>query len=139
MFNFVYRRKGVMILCLLALLQCALRIAIPASALTGPGPEFENPVTEEVMLFIHVMFIAIGTIGLAATYGLWAGRRWGYTGTIGISLLTIVFDIWAIAFIQASAVLGMVLPLVFMAYLLSIRSDFALEAWNNESARGIRN
>ena len=132
------RNKGLAILCALAIVQGLLRFAIPASALAGSGPELETPVSDMTLLFIHSMFVLIGAVGVASAYGLWNGRRWGWSGTIGISVVTIAFDVWAIAFVQASAALGLVLPAAFIIYLLRTRSRSALEVWDREGSRGIR-
>lgn len=125
--------------CLLALLQCALRFAIPAMIMLGGGPSFERPVSGEMAAFVSWMFVVIGAVGLLTTYGLWKMRRWGYEGAIFLSMATIVFDIWAVNEIQLSAAIGIVLPVVFIAYLLLIRADFPKEAGTNEGARGVWN
>jgi hypothetical protein len=41
-----------------------------------------------------------------------------------LSAATIVFDVWAIVTVQSSAAMGIVLPALFIAYLLLIRKDF---------------
>ncbi len=120
----VPKSKGIIIICLLAALQGVARIIIPIMLSTGSGPVLETPVSDQVMAFINGMFLAIGGLGLLTTFGLWTGRRWGYIGTIALSLLTIVFDVWAVMAVQWSAAMGLVLPVVFIAYLALFHRDF---------------
>ena len=127
-----------MAVCLLALLQCLARFAIPITISLGGGVGFENPVSDEVASFVTWMFVAIGAVGLVTTYGLWNMKRWGYIGTISLSIVTIAFDIWAVIEIQTSAAMGILLPAVFIAYLLWIRKDFAVEDGTNASPAGVR-
>lgn len=110
--------------CALAVLQSFARVAIPLSMAAAGGPVLENPVSDEVMLFINAMFYLLGAFGLVAAYGLWNGERWGFNGTLVLSAVTIAFDVWAVATVQSSAAMGIVLPAVFIAYLLLIRKDF---------------
>ncbi len=119
------RRKGVVFVCVLAIIQSMLRFAFPiAITLTGVQT-VENPASPEIMDLILITFVAIGAVGLVTTYGLWMMRRWGFTGTILLSVATIAFDLWATVYVQATAAMGIVLPAVFIAYLLYIRKDFA--------------
>jgi len=120
----VPKRKGLIIVCLMAAIQSIARFAIPLSISAAGGPVLENPVTDEVMMFINGTFYMLGLFGFITAYGLWTGRRWGYLGTLALSAVTIAFDAWAIATVQSSAAMGMVLPAVFIAYLLLIRRDF---------------
>lgn len=120
----VPKSKGIIIICLLAALQGVARIIIPIMLSAGSGPVLETPVSDEVMAFINGMFLALGGLGFLTAFGLWTGRRWGYTGTIALSLLTIVFDVWAVLAVQWSAAMGLVLPVVFIAYLALFHRDF---------------
>ena len=61
---------------------------------------------------------------------LWTQKRWGYFGTLALSAATIAFDVWAIVTVQWSAAMGIVLPALFIAYLLLIRKDFDGEGAN---------
>jgi uncharacterized membrane protein (DUF2068 family) len=119
------RRKGIVVVCTLAIIQCVLRFAFPlVISLTGVQA-LENPVSSGIMDLILIAFVAIGAVGLVTTYGLWKMRRWGYIGTILLSTVTIAFDLWALIYIQATAAIGLVLPAVFVVYLLYVRKDFA--------------
>jgi putative exporter of polyketide antibiotics len=90
-------------------------------------------------LFIDVMFLFLGLSGIVLTYGLMTGKKWGYTGTIGISALTIVFDVWAIIAVQPTALLGLILPTVFIVYLVMRRNEFCFGLRSNERVGGVRN
>ena len=66
----------------------------------------------------------VQTCALPISYGLWTEKRWGYLGTLVLSAVTIVFDVWAIVTVQSSAAMGIVLPALFIVYLLLVRKDF---------------
>ncbi len=117
-------RKGVMIVCLLAILQSVARFAIPIALYTQGGPELETPVSDDVLMFINAMFFALGGLGLLTAFGLWNERRWGFLGTMALSMVTIAFDVWAIIEVQWSAAMGIVLPTIFIVYLSIVRRDF---------------
>ena len=119
------RRKAIVIVCVLAIIQCALRFAFPLVISLIGVQALEDPVSSDIMDLILIAFVAIGAVGLVTTYGLWKMRRWGLIGTILLSAATIVFDVWAIIYVQATAAMGIVLPAVFIVYLLYVRKDFA--------------
>ncbi|MHC1710127.1 MAG: DUF2127 domain-containing protein [Methanomassiliicoccales archaeon] len=123
----VPKRKGLIIVCLLAVVQSIARFAIPLTLSTMDGPVLETPVSDELMMFINGMFYLLGALGLITAFGLWTQKRWGYFGTLVLSAATIVFDVWAIAAVQSSAAMGIVLPALFIAYLLLVRKDFQEE------------
>ena len=121
------KRKGLMIICVLAVIQSIARFAIPLSLSAMDGPVLDNPVSDELMMFINAMFYLLGLFGFVTAFGLWTQKRWGYLGTLVLSAVTIVFDVWAIVTVQSSAAMGIVLPALFIAYLLMIRRDFQEE------------
>ncbi len=118
------KRKGLIVVCALAVVQAIARFAIPLSLSAAGGPVLENPVSDEVMIFINAMFYLLGFFGFVTALGLWKQKRWGYLGALALSAATIVFDVWAVVTVQASAAMGIVLPAVFIAYLMLIRKDF---------------
>jgi len=121
------KRKGLMIVCVLAVIQSIARFAIPLSLSAMDGPVLDKPVSDELMMFINAMFYLLGLFGFITAFGLWTQKRWGYLGTLVLSAVTIVFDVWAIVTVQSSAAMGIVLPALFIAYLLMIRRDFQEE------------
>jgi hypothetical protein len=118
------KRKGLIIICVLAVVQSIARFAIPLSLSTMDGPVLDNPVSDELMMFINGTFYLLGALGFVTTFGLWTQKRWGYLSTLVLSAATIVFDVWAIVAVQSSAAMGLVLPALFIVYLLLIRKDF---------------
>lgn len=118
------KRKGLIVVCALAVVQSIARFAIPLMLSTMDGPVLDNPVSDGLMMFINGIFYLLGLFGFITSYGLWTERRWGYLGTLILSAATIAFDVWAIVTVQSSAALGIVLPALFIAYLLMIRRDF---------------
>ncbi len=121
------KRKGLMIVCVLAVIQSIARFAIPLSLSAMDGAVLDKPVSDELMMFINAMFYLLGLFGFITAFGLWTQKRWGYLGTLVLSAVTIVFDVWAIVTVQSSAAMGIVLPALFIAYLLMIRRDFQEE------------
>lgn len=112
------------VVCALAVVQSIARFAIPLMLSTMDGPVLDNPVSDGLMMFINGMFYLLGLFGFITAYGLWTERRWGYLGTLILSAATVAFDVWAIVTVQSSAALGIVLPALFIAYLLMIRRNF---------------
>lgn len=116
-------KKGIVVICLLAALQGLARIVVPLVISTGDGSALETPVSDEVMLFIDLMFYALGVLGLLTAFGMWTGKRWGSIGTLVLSAVTIIFDVWAVLAVQSSAAMGLVLPIVFIIYLAIMWQD----------------
>ncbi len=114
--------------CALALLQSVMRFAIAGSILLGNIDAWDEvldaPITTEMMLALNLTFILLGALGIITAYGLWSNRVWGLTGTIALSVFTIVFDIWAMFAFQMSAAMGLILPVVFIIYLYLIKDDY---------------
>lgn len=122
------RRSGIVLVCALALLQSVMRFAIAGSILLGNIDAWDEvldaPITTEMMLALNLTFILLGALGIITAYGLWSNRVWGLTGTIALSVFTIVFDIWAMFAFQMSAAMGLILPVVFIIYLYLIKDDY---------------
>jgi len=89
----------------------------------------EIEITRSVMQLINMMFLLIGVAGLITAFGLYRMKRWGYWGTVLLSVVTIVFDIWGFT-IQFMAAMGIVLPLTFIAYLYFKRELFRHPAYD---------
>ena len=132
-------RKGLVAVGVLGLIQSAMRFGILGVVLQNGWPATDHAVSSEMALFIDAMFLFLGIAGVVLTYGLLAGKKWGYNGTLGISAFTIVFDVWAIIAIQPTALLGIVLPVVFIVYLVMRRNEFSFGVNVNESVSGVRN
>jgi uncharacterized membrane protein (DUF2068 family) len=121
--------KGLMVISVLALFQAVLRLYFATATAGLLGPQLQNDVQTMVTrsmtgadwTLMAVMFGLIGLVGLISALGLLLTTKWGYYGTIAISAVTIVYDIWAMVAIQSTAALGLVLPIVFIAYLMMRR------------------
>ena len=83
----------------------------------------EVEIASSTQQMINILFLFIGVIGLITVFGLYQMKSWGYWGTILLSVLTIVFDIWGLT-IQSTAAIGLILPVIFTIYLLRSRSQF---------------
>lgn len=122
------RRVGILAVCLLALLQSLMRFAIAGSILLGNvdawDEALDGPISNEMMLALNLTFILLAAFGILTAYGLWANRVWGFTGTIALSVVTILFDVWAMFEYQMSAVMGLLLPVLFIIYLLLIKDEY---------------
>jgi hypothetical protein len=132
------RSNVLVLICAFALVQCVLRFAIAGVLTTGGLADTGNTMSGEVQAFIIWMFVTIGAAGVLTAYGLWNGTRWGFIGTIALSVATIVFDVWGVVAVQPTALMGMVLPVVFIAYLLWNRAAWGTGGRSIESASGVR-
>jgi uncharacterized membrane protein (DUF2068 family) len=63
----------------------------------------------------------LGICGLIAAFGLWRRKKWGFWGTIAVSIATIAFDVWGIT-VQYTAALGFVVPVISILYLYPKKS-----------------
>ena len=131
-------RIAIGLICALSLVQCVLRFAIAGVLMTGGLADTANALSGEVQAFIISMFVAIGAAGVVTTYGLWKGTRWGYRGTVGLSVAIILFDVWGIVAVQPTALMGMVLPAMFIAYLLWNRAAGGTGVRSIEGTGGVR-
>lgn len=108
---------------LLVAAQSALRIFFFVASFSYDFVEEE--VSDEVMLATNALFLVLGVAGLVFVYPLAKRQRIGYLGTLAVCFATIVFDIWGMFAVQSSAAMGMVVPVVAMAYLVWRREMFA--------------
>ena len=84
----------------------------------------EEEVSDEVMLVTNALFLVLGVAGLVFLYPLAKKQRIGFLGTITVCAATIIFDIWGIFAVQSSAAMGMVVPVIAIAYLVWKREMF---------------
>ena len=116
------RTRGILLVVALSILQSVFRLVFFYIGVTG-AELLEVEITSSAMQLINVMFLLIGVVGMITAFGLYRMKRWGYWGTILLSVVTIFFDIWGLT-IQFTAVMGIVLPLAFIAYLYFKRELF---------------
>jgi hypothetical protein len=84
----------------------------------------DEEVSDAVMSVTNALFLVLGVAGLLFLYPLAKRERIGYLGTLGVCAATIAFDIWGIFAVQPSAAMGMVVPVVAIAYLIWKREYF---------------
>lgn len=88
----------------------------------GMGQFLDVPVSYTTSLILFIMFLSLGVFGLITTFGLLTRRRWGFWGTMAISIATIAFDLWGLT-IQSSAAIGFVIPVTSILTLYPKRSQ----------------
>jgi hypothetical protein len=139
---------GLMAVVALALLQAGLRIVLGFMMTGALGEDaqgmlneaIEGGVADWVLGFNSVMFLTLGALGAVFALGLPGHASWSWYGTITVSSVTIIYDAWAMIAIQPTAILGIVLPVVFIACLLWKRTDFGItEVSRDASIGGVRN
>lgn len=91
---------------------------------TSGEMQFEEEQYQLVESVVTFSFLAIGVIGLITLPGVHLLKPWGFWGTIVVSVYTIVFDIWAYAFVQSSAAAGIIPAAVLLVYMLLVRKDY---------------
>ena len=119
------RNLGMTVVALLAMAQSVLRFYFGLGTIGVLGSDLEaqlttlleNPVTDP-LLSLTIPFFLLGAFGIVTAIGLLADRPWSINGTIALSVVTIIYDAWAMAAIQCTAVMGMVLPMIFIGYLM---------------------
>lgn len=129
-------------------LQAGLRIVLGLmmTGALGEGAQstlngaIEGQVDDWVFRFNALMFLTLGVLGAVFAVGLPGQAPWAWYGTITVSSLTIIYDAWAMIAIQPTAILGIVLPALFIVYLLWKRTDFGImEVSRDASIGGVRN
>ncbi len=114
------RPRSITLVSLLSALQSLFRLVFLYLSMTG-AELLEVEIANSTQQMINALFLMIGVVGLVTAYGLYPMRSWGYWGTILLSLLIVVFDVWGLT-IQYTATLGLILPIIFVIYLLGRRS-----------------
>ncbi|UCH04445.1 MAG: hypothetical protein JSW05_12905 [Candidatus Thorarchaeota archaeon] len=82
-------------------------------------------VSQLTVQILDLMFISLGVGGLIVAAGLWLNTRRGLTGTLAVSVATIVFDVWGLT-IQITAALGFIVPVMTIGYLLVVKPRLAV-------------
>jgi uncharacterized membrane protein (DUF2068 family) len=115
---------GFTLICVLGILQAILRLVFFSMMLNGNEMDMERDISNFEYDLMMAMFGLLGVAGLATSAGLWLKTSWGYYGTIAFSAITIAFDVWGVLVVQATAVMGFVFPIAFIAYLLIKRDSY---------------
>ena len=120
------RTRGVTLVAALSVLQSLFRLVFYYMGVTG-AELLDVEVAGSAMRLINAMFLLIGVAGVISAFGIYRMKRWGYWGTILLSVATIIFDVWGLT-IQLTAAMGLVLPAAFIVYLYLRRGLFLSSA-----------
>ncbi len=123
-----YLTKGMGVLILLTCVQAALRLFFAVGLTGNMCMELQQQIMDMVdsplvdwTTTVTLPFFILGASGAIAAVGLLLNRRWGLYGTALVSLVTIAYDLWATFAIQPSALFGIVIPALFITYLIGTR------------------
>jgi len=117
------KRLLLMIFTVFAAIYYLARIAIFSLGLSGEM-DFEAEQSALVEAVVIYSFLAIGILGLVFLPGVYMHRPWGLWGTLAISAYTVVFDLWAFALVQSSAIAGIVPAAAIAGYVLLTRKEY---------------
>ena len=117
------KTKSFIFVVFLNFLQAVGRLLFALLGMSGGIDQFlDVPVSDTISLILHVMFFFLGVSGLAAAYGLWRTKKWGFSAVVFVSVITIIFDTWGFN-IQKTAAAGFVVPILSLCYLYYRRSQ----------------
>jgi len=74
--------------------------------------------------YVNYFSMASGIAGLIVLPALLLLSSWGYWGTVVVSAVTIIFDLWAIFAIFWTALAGVFVPALLLLYLVPKQSQF---------------
>lgn len=118
----VSEKRGIILVSVLWLLQSLGRLFFAILGTPeGMGQFLDVSISYTTSLVMFVMFLLLGICGLIAAFGLWRRKKWGFWGTIAVSIATIAFDVWGIT-VQYTAALGFVVPVISILYLYPKKS-----------------
>jgi hypothetical protein len=118
----VSEKRGIILVSVLWLLQSLGRLFFAILGTPeGMGQFLDISISYTTSLVMFVMFLLLGICGLIAAFGLWRRKKWGFWGTIAVSIATIAFDVWGIT-VQYTAALGFVVPVISILYLYPKKS-----------------
>jgi len=116
------RSRAILAVGILLILQSALRLFFYYDAVYA-GVQLLQPMPPAAtMNLVNSVNLALGLVGLALVPGLLLMTRWGFWGTVALSVLTIVFDGVSSATVSFTAFAGLILPVIFLALLLPRRA-----------------
>lgn len=115
--------RGVILVVVLWLFQSVGRLSFAILGTPGGMGQFLDVlISYTTSLIMFVMFLFLGVCGFVATFGLWRNQKWGFWGTILVSVATIAFDIWGLT-IQFTAAIGFIVPSISILYLYFKKSQ----------------
>ncbi len=105
----VARTKAYVLLCALLALESLARLLPSGLSRLLPTP-------------VNYVDLAIGISGIISVVGLFLLSRWGYWGTVAVSVATVAFDTWGALTIYPTALLGIPVPALLLSYFVPRRS-----------------
>ena len=115
----------VLFICLLGILEALLRLFFYYEAVFA-GVQLLQPMpSASTMSVVNPINLALGLAGLVVISGLFLTTRWGYRGTMVVSVITIVFDGVSAATVSPTALAGLILPVVFLIVLVPRRAKYS--------------
>jgi hypothetical protein len=119
------RPRVILVIGILGVLEGALRLFFYYEAVFAGVTLLQPMPTASTMAVVNGINLALGLAGLVAISGLLLMTRWGYWGTIGVSLLTVAFDGVSSVMVSFTAFAGLILPVIFLVVLLSRRVRYS--------------
>ncbi|MEM2978921.1 MAG: hypothetical protein QW083_00630 [Methanomassiliicoccales archaeon] len=114
--------KASILIGILWILQSAARLMFGVLGITDGMNQFlDNPISEAFSIFLLVIFMFLGIVGMIAAVGLLMRRKWGFWGILSVCLLTIAFDLWGLT-IQFTAAIGLIVPIVSILFFMIWKS-----------------
>lgn len=110
------KTKGFKLVAFLWIMNSLLRVIFGIISMTEVSL-LEQPVSPLVHQFLTAAFLFLGVMGFITSFGLWKRKLWGIQSVIGVSLITIAFDIWGLT-IQFTAALGFIVPVIALIFLV---------------------
>jgi hypothetical protein len=113
-------RRLLVLVTALVLVQSVSRLALAQMDITQL---IEVQIAQTENDIIQMMLYALGIAGVAFAYPFARGSRVGVYGMLAVSVTTIGFDIWGMT-IQATAAMGLLIPVMIIAYIALNRDVF---------------
>jgi uncharacterized membrane protein HdeD (DUF308 family) len=97
-----HRPLGITIIAILAIIAGISSIAVGVPLL---------------VVLIGIGFIILGIVYLAVAYGLWKGKKWAWTVTLIVSVISIIIGIASLATGNVGAIIQIIISAVIIYYL----------------------
>jgi hypothetical protein len=118
------RTRAIAVIGILGLLEALLRLLFYFEAVFAGVALLQPMPPASTMNLVNSINLALGLAGLFVIAGLLLLTNLGYLGTVMVSVLTVVFDGVSAATVSATAMAGLVLPVVFLLILIPKRAAF---------------
>ena len=125
--NMTERTKLILTVGALGVLEALLRIIFYYEAVFAGVPLLQPMPPASTMNIVNPINLVLGIAGLLVIFGLLMMTRWGFWGTITVSLVTVVFDGASAALVSPTAFAGLILPLSFLVVLVPKRTQYSGE------------